>query len=64
MRVRALSAELGGSTPALALTAFARAEDPEKAFTAGYQMHLAKPAEPRRLASAVANLGRSAEARH
>jgi signal transduction histidine kinase len=56
-RIRALPVELGGQTPAAALTAYARAEDAERAFAAGYQMHVAKPIEPRKLATVVAHLG-------
>jgi PAS domain S-box-containing protein len=44
--------------PALALTAFARGEDRQRAFAAGFQLHLAKPVEPQTLCSAVARLTR------
>ena len=54
--MRALAAEHGGRTPAIALTAFARTEDRIRAMVAGYQMHLAKPVEPDELLSAVASL--------
>ena len=47
--VRKLSAEKGGTTPAVALTAFARSEDRTRALMAGYQVHLAKPIEPQEL---------------
>ncbi len=43
-------------TPAIALTAFARAEDRERALEAGYQVHVAKPVDPGRLVAAVASL--------
>ena len=56
-RIRALSPADGGRTPAVALTAFARADDAERAFAAGYQRHIAKPIEPSQLATLVANLG-------
>jgi PAS domain S-box-containing protein len=56
-KVRSLSAAQGGRTPAVALTAYARAEDAQRAFAAGYQMHVAKPASPDQLLSVVANLG-------
>ena len=56
-KIRALPSELGGRTPAAALTAYARAEDARRAFAAGYQMHVAKPIEPVQLATVVANLG-------
>ena len=42
--------------PAIALSAYAREEDREKAVAAGYQMHLAKPVEPAELAAAIAGL--------
>lgn len=46
----------GRRLPAVALTAFARKEDRERALRAGYQEHLAKPVEPARLAAVVAQL--------
>lgn len=46
--------------PALALTAFTRAEDRKRALVAGYQAHLAKPFDIAELVLLVANLvGRS-----
>jgi CheY-like chemotaxis protein len=54
--IRALSADQGGRTPAVALTAYARSQDAQRAFAAGYQVHVVKPVEPARLAAAVANL--------
>ena len=42
--------------PALALTAYARPEDRERALTSGYQMHLAKPVAPDQFIAAVATL--------
>jgi signal transduction histidine kinase/CheY-like chemotaxis protein len=56
-RIRALP-DGRGAIPAMALTAYARAEDRRKALVAGYQMHLAKPVEPRELVCAVAELVR------
>jgi CheY-like chemotaxis protein len=41
----------------VALTAYARAEDAQRAFAAGYQMHVPKPASPDQLLSVVADLG-------
>ncbi|MDI1435398.1 response regulator [Polyangium sorediatum] len=55
-KVRQLPQERGGSVPALALTAFARAEDRARALLAGYQMHLAKPVKPSELVAHVASL--------
>jgi signal transduction histidine kinase/ActR/RegA family two-component response regulator len=54
--LRALPAEKGGKTPAIALTAFARSEDRTRAMMAGYQVHLSKPVEPRELIATVASL--------
>ena len=56
-KIRALPPDAGGRTPAVALTAYARAEDAQRAFAAGFQMHVAKPIEPVELATVVANLG-------
>ena len=46
------------SVPAAALTAFAREEDRQQAFRAGFQLHLAKPVDAGSLIAAVATLGR------
>jgi PAS domain S-box-containing protein len=54
--VRALEPDQGGSTPAVAVTAFARSEDRLRALRAGFQMHLAKPIDPSELLVVVANL--------
>lgn len=56
--VRSLPASHGGTTPAIALTAFARSGDRARALTAGYQMHLSKPVESRELVAAIASLTR------
>ncbi len=42
--------------PALALTAFARAEDRKRALLAGFQAHLAKPFDVAELVLLVADL--------
>jgi CheY-like chemotaxis protein len=55
--LRARSVEEGDRTPAVALTAYARVEDAQRAFAAGYQRHVTKPVEPAILATVVANLG-------
>jgi len=55
-KVRQLPEERGGNVPALALTAFARAEDRARALRAGYQMHLAKPVIASDLIAGVATL--------
>ena len=43
-------------TPAIALTAYARAEDRRKVILAGYQSHVAKPVESGELLALVASL--------
>ena len=53
-RVRALGADAGGNVPAIALTAFARAEDRLRTLAAGFADHIAKPVEPPELVAAVA----------
>jgi CheY-like chemotaxis protein len=53
-RVRALGAMAGGDLPAVALTAYARPEDREKAMRAGFQLHVAKPIDPAELFTLVA----------
>jgi CheY-like chemotaxis protein len=55
-QVRQLLPERGGRTPALALTAFARADDSQRALAAGFQLHLPKPVDADSLVSAVARL--------
>ena len=41
---------------AIALTAYARNDDRQRALLAGYQMHLAKPVDPRELIAGIASL--------
>ena len=53
-RVRQLGKGRGGDIPAIALTAYARAEDRVKAVAAGFLMHVAKPVEPLELVTMVA----------
>lgn len=54
--VRALPGEQGGSTPAIALTAYTRAEDRRRAFAAGFNDHLAKPIDPQELVRLIRGL--------
>ena len=50
-------------TPAIALTAYAGAEDRIRSLAAGFQMHLPKPIEPSELIVTIASLtGRLAQA--
>lgn len=57
-KLRALSPEQGGRTPAVALTAFARSEDRRQAMLAGFDVHIAKPVEPSELVAVVSRLAR------
>jgi signal transduction histidine kinase/ActR/RegA family two-component response regulator len=57
-KVRRLTREQGGEIPALALTAYAGADDVKLALSAGFQAHVTKPVEPVTLARAVADLAR------
>jgi signal transduction histidine kinase/ActR/RegA family two-component response regulator len=56
-KLRALDGSVG-MVPAAALTAFAREEDRQAAFKAGFQLHLTKPVEAASLIAAVATLGK------
>ncbi len=47
-------------TPAIALTAFARPEDRDRAMEAGFQLHLSKPVDSDTLAQAVASMAQRA----
>ncbi len=62
-KVRAMPAESGGAIPAIALTAYAGAQDRQRALVKGYQTHLAKPIEPVELARVIARaVGRNEQA--
>ncbi len=54
-KIRILS-ETVRRIPAVALTAYARAEDRKRALLAGYQMHIVKPIEPSELIAVVSSL--------
>lgn len=54
--IRALPADQGGTTPATALTAFARSEDRRRALLAGFQSHVVKPVEGPELVTVIASL--------
>ncbi|WP_074163286.1 response regulator [Nodularia spumigena] len=55
-QVRSWTSEEGGNTPAIALTAYAGEYNQQQAISAGFQMHVTKPAEPAELVAAVARL--------
>jgi signal transduction histidine kinase/DNA-binding response OmpR family regulator len=55
-RVRLLPPAEGGTTPAIALTAYAHPDDSQRVFDAGFQVYVTKPVDPNSLVSAVAAL--------
>lgn len=55
-QMRTLTPEQGGQIPAIALTAFARNDDQQKALKAGFQIHLPKPLNPEELIAAITQL--------
>jgi signal transduction histidine kinase/ActR/RegA family two-component response regulator len=60
-KIRALGAEEGGRTPAVALTAYGRTQDRVASLTAGYTMHVPKPVDPGEFTTIIASIaGRSA----
>jgi CheY-like chemotaxis protein len=58
-RLRTLPVMQGGHTPAIALTAYARQEDKQKARDAGFQHHLTKPVDASELIATVTALSGS-----
>lgn len=52
-RVRALGDDEGGTIPSIALTAYTRREDRDKAIVAGFTLHMGKPVSPLALVTAV-----------
>jgi PAS domain S-box-containing protein len=48
-----------GGVAAVALTAFARLEDQEKALAAGFDAHLSKPVQPQALVAAICKVSRA-----
>jgi CheY-like chemotaxis protein len=55
-RVRAFETLVGVRIPAAALTAHVRPEDRTRALEVGYDLHIAKPADPIDLIAAIASL--------
>ncbi|HEY7541103.1 MAG TPA: ATP-binding protein [Methylomirabilota bacterium] len=55
-KLRALSREQGGKTPAVALTAFGRPEDRVRSLRAGFNIHVTKPVDPAELIAIVASM--------
>jgi PAS domain S-box-containing protein len=62
-RVRMLPFDRGGQVPAIAISAYAGAEDRRKALLAGFQRHMAKPVDPAHLLAAIATITRRAASR-
>lgn len=58
-RIRTLSSGEKRNIPAIALTAFARNEDRTRALVEGFNLHMAKPADPGALVAAVLELAGS-----
>ncbi len=55
-QIRAWAPNEGGQIPAIALTAYAGEYNQQQAISAGFQMHVTKPAEPSELIAAVNRL--------
>ena len=55
-QVRLLPQRAVKSVPAIAVTAYANPEDQVRSAVAGYQLHLAKPIDPERVAAAIASV--------
>ena len=55
-KVRALADEQHRDIPAIALTAFTRAQDRMRALSSGFQSHVSKPVEPDELTTVIASL--------
>ncbi len=54
--IRSLPPERGGEIPAIALTAYARDIDRQRALSEGYTLHVPKPVSPDNLSAAIASL--------
>jgi len=54
--LRRRSAAAGGLVPAIAVSAYARAEDSSRSLASGFQIHLTKPIDPNALYSAIERL--------
>jgi len=62
-KIRALSSDAGGATPAIALTAYGRAQDRVRSLSAGYNMHVPKPVDPGELTAIIAGVALKPEPR-
>ena len=55
-KLRERPVDKGGATPAIALTGYASRKDRERALSAGYHKHMAKPVEQAEMLTAIASL--------
>ncbi len=55
-RIRELAPDQGGTTPAVAVTAYSGSSDRVRALAAGYQRYMSKPFDPEELVAVVASL--------
>ena len=55
-KVRALAAETGGATPAIALTAYGRPPDRVRSLMAGFNVYVSKPVDPGELTGIIASV--------
>jgi PAS domain S-box-containing protein len=60
-KIRELEQQMNGHIPAVALTAYARVEDYQKAIAEGFQLHVAKPIRAVELIAVVAGLAKMVE---
>ena len=60
-KLRALPAERGGKIPAVALTAYAGAEDVRRVMAAGFSAHVAKPVDRAALFQTIVHLVKQAK---
>jgi len=56
--IKSWAAEAAVNLPALALSAYARTEDRDRALAAGFDIYVSKPVDPSELVRAVARLVR------
>jgi CheY-like chemotaxis protein len=56
--IRRLPPASGAAVAAIALTAYAREEDRQRALAAGFDLHLPKPIDPRELIASIARIAR------
>lgn len=60
-QVRSRATNKGGNVPAIALTAYAKEEDRNRALAEGFQVHVAKPIDPTALVEVVASLSKQCQ---